>query len=314
MPSGLTTTEQITLADLDLFEQGAPWKVFDELRANSPVHWNEEAAPNHGFWSITRYHDIVGILRDPETFTSSHFTNLEEVDAEQEEARRSLLETDGSRHRALRRLLQGQFTPAAVAKYETFLRGITATTLDNAFAKGEFDFVSEVAADFPINVLVRLLDVPVEDTHKLIDWGNRMVGFDDPEHADVLINSAESEEYRLVPFRSPAALEVFEYGDALAKERRGKDGTDLVSVLVNGEMSDGIPLSERDFHTNFLLLVVAGNETSGSSASIIGSSTTEADDAFASSDESSPPQAVSDPSPMRHANPIDMGEKCLGFM
>jgi cytochrome P450 len=88
-----------------------------------------------------------------------------------------------------------------------------------------------------------------------------MIGFDDPEHADVLISDPESEKYRLVPFKSPAALEVFEYGDALARERRGKDGTDLVSVLVNGDMSDGIPLTERDFHTNFLLLVVAGNET-----------------------------------------------------
>jgi cytochrome P450 len=204
---------------------------------------------------------VVSILRDPATFTSERFTNLEEVDAEQEEARRSLLETDGARHRALRRLLQGQFTPAAVAQYETFLRGLTATTLDNAFAKGEFDFVREVAADFPINVLARLLDVPPADNRQLIEWGNRMIGFDDPEHADILISDPDSEKYRLVPFRSPAALEVFAYGDALAKERRGKDGTDLVSVLVNGEMSDGIPLTERDFHTNFLLLVVAGNET-----------------------------------------------------
>jgi cytochrome P450 len=88
-----------------------------------------------------------------------------------------------------------------------------------------------------------------------------MVGFDDPEHADLMMNDPESEKYRLVPFRSPAALEVFAYGDELARQRRGKDGKDLVSVLVNGEMSDGIPLTERDFHTNFLLLVVAGNET-----------------------------------------------------
>jgi cytochrome P450 len=88
-----------------------------------------------------------------------------------------------------------------------------------------------------------------------------MVGFDDPEHADVLINSQESEEYRLVPFRSPAALEVYAYGDELARQRKGKDGTDLVSRLVNVVPSDGVPLSERDFHTNFLLLVVAGNET-----------------------------------------------------
>jgi cytochrome P450 len=255
------SSQHVNLSNLDLFANGAPWETFAQLRKDSPVHWSDEDAPQSGFWSVLGYHDIVRVLRDSDTFTSERFTNLEEVDAEQENARRSLLETDGTRHRALRRLLQGQFTPAAVAKYETFLRGITATTLDNAFAKGEFDFVSEVAADFPINVLVRLLDVPVEDTHKLIDWGNRMVGFDDPEHADVLISDPESEKYRLVPFRSPAALEVFEYGDALARERRGKDGTDLVSVLINSQPSDGIPLSERDFHTNFLLLVVAGNET-----------------------------------------------------
>lgn len=257
----MASASSINLANLDLFENGAPWGAFEELRKNSPIHWNEEEKPNSGFWSVTKFHDIVKVLRDPETFTSERFTNLEEVDAEQEEARRSLLETDGSRHRALRRLLQGQFTPQAVGVYETFLRGLTAQTLDNAFAKGEFDFVKEVAADFPIQVLAKLLDVPESDTDQLIDWGNRMIGFDDPEHADVLINDPESEKYRLVPFKSPAALEVFAYGDDLARQRRGKDGKDLVSVLVNSPMSDGIPLTERDFHTNFLLLVVAGNET-----------------------------------------------------
>ncbi|MBF8253285.1 MAG: cytochrome [Actinobacteria bacterium] len=254
-------SQSVNLSDLDLFDSGAPWQIFEDLRTNEPIHWSEEAAPNRGFWSLTKYHDIVSVLRDPSTFTSERFTNLEEVDSEQEEARRSLLETDGTRHRALRKLLQGQFTPGAVAHYETFLRGLTATTLDKAFALGEFDFVKEIAADFPINVLARLLDVPEKDTQQLIEWGNRMIGFDDPEHADILISDPESEKYRLVPFRSPAALEVFAYGDALAKDRQGKDGTDLVSVLINGEMQDGIPLSERDFHTNFLLLVVAGNET-----------------------------------------------------
>jgi cytochrome P450 len=251
----------INLANPDVFANGAPWSLFEELRKNQPIHWSEEEKPNSGFYSVTRFHDIVKVLRDAETFTSERFTNLEEVDAEQEEARRSLLETDGNRHRALRRLLQGQFTPQAVAKYETFLRGITATTLDNAFAKGSFDFVQEVAADFPIQVLAKLLDVPESDTGQLIDWGNRMIGFDDPEHADVLINDPESEKYRLVPFKSPAALEVFAYGDELARQRRGKDGVDLVSVMVNSPMSDGVELTERDFHTNFLLLVVAGNET-----------------------------------------------------
>ncbi|CAN5544869.1 cytochrome P450 [soil metagenome] len=258
----MVSTTNISLADLDLFESGNPWRAFDELRSIDPVHWDEEDAPNHGFWSLTRYHDIVSVLRDTETFSSERGTvNLEELDAEQIEARKSMLETDGIRHRSLRRLMQGEFTPRAVAGYETFLRGLTASTLDAAFAQGEFDFVKEVAADFPIRVLAKMLDVPDADIYKLIDWGNRMVGNDDPEHADVLASSEESEKYRLLPFRSPAALEVFEYGRALADERRGTDRTDLVARLVNQVPEDGIPLSERDFNSYFLLLVVAGNET-----------------------------------------------------
>ncbi|MBK5237642.1 MAG: cytochrome P450 [Actinomycetales bacterium] len=257
----MPTTTSISLADLDLFEKGAPWDAFAELRAKSPVHWSDETDGGSGFHSVLRYHDIVKVLRDSETFTSERFTNLEEVDAEQEEARRSLIETDGTRHRAMRRLLQGEFTPSAVAKYETFLRGLTATTLDTAFAKKEFDFLDEVAADFPIRVLARLLDVPDSDIGKLIKWGNEMVGNTDPEHARMLISDPESEKYRLVPFRSPAALELFAYGDELKKQRQGHNGTDLVSLLVNTTPIDNIPLTDRDFHTNFLLLVVAGNET-----------------------------------------------------
>ncbi len=257
----MSTTTALTLADLDLFAHGAPWEVFEELRRTPGLHFSTEEAPNSGFWSVTRYHEIVRVLRDTETFTSTKFTNLEEVDPELQDQRRSLLEMDGVRHRAIRRMLQGEFTPQAVAKYETFLRGITAKTVDAALAKKEFDFVDEVSADFPIRVLARLLGVPDSDTGQLIAWGNRMVGNTDPEHADVLIGSADSDEYRHVPFRSPAAIEVYEYGRHLAAERRGKGGTDLVTLLADGVPGDGVPLSEHEFNTNFLLLVVAGNET-----------------------------------------------------
>ncbi|MFM1917988.1 MAG: hypothetical protein RJB01_1503 [Actinomycetota bacterium] len=258
----MATTTSLTLADLDLFANGAPWDVFDDLRANNPVSWNEEEAPNHGFWAVTRYHDIVDVLRDTETFSSEvGAVNLEELDQSQIEIRKSMLERDGSRHRALRKLLQHQFTPKALAVYESFLRGVTANTLDTALAKDEFDFVDEVAADFPIRVLARLLDVPEEDTDQLIAWGNRMVGNTDPESADVLASDPESEKYRDLPFRSPAALEVFEYGFSLANQRRGGNGTDLVSMLVNQTPIDGIPIDDRDFRNYFLLLVVAGNET-----------------------------------------------------
>lgn len=258
----MSTLTDVTLADLSLFAEGAPWQVFEDLRRNDPVHWNVEEAPNSGFWSVTRYNDIVDVLRDTETYSSEvGAANLEELDPRQLEIRKSILETDGPRHRALRKMLQPQFTPRALAGYETFLRGITATTLDRALAKDQFDFVADVAADFPIRVLAQLLDVPESDIPQLIKWGNKMVGNTDPEHADVLANSPESEMYRDLPFRSPAALEVFKYGYELAWGRKGGNGTDLVSVLINTEPSDGIAIDARDFRNYFLLLIIAGNET-----------------------------------------------------
>jgi cytochrome P450 len=258
----MSTLTDVTLADISLFADGAPWHVFEDLRRNDPIHWNVEEAPNSGFWSVTRYNDILEVLRDTETYSSeTGATSLEELDPRQIESRKSILETDGTRHRALRKVLQPQFTPRALAGYETFLRGITATTLDRAFAKDQFDFVADVAADFPIRVLAQLLDVPESDIPQLIKWGNKMVGNTDPEHADVLANSPESEIYRDLPFRSPAALEVFKYGYELAWNRKGGNGNDLVSVLLNTEPSDGIPIDARDFRNYFLLLVIAGNET-----------------------------------------------------
>lgn len=258
----MSTPTTCDLADLGNFAQGPPWAMFDALRRDEPVHWNPEA-DGSGFWSITRHADIVAIGRDPATFTSELFTNLEEIDDPlRRELRRSMLETDGPRHRALRKLLQRDFSPRQVnRRFEQFLRGLTRQTLDAALVKGEFDFVREVSADFPIRVLARMLDVPDEDTPKLIDWGNRIIGNTDPDYTDVLLNSPESLKYQDLPFRSPASLEVFAYGDALAAGRRGGSGDDLVSKLVNQLPEDGLPLSPEHFHNYFLLLVVAGNET-----------------------------------------------------
>ncbi|MCE7002847.1 cytochrome P450 [Kibdelosporangium philippinense] len=254
--------EDVDLVNLDNFIDGVtPYRMFHTLRQHDPVHWQPEPAPNSGFWAVTRHADVVAVSKDTDTFTSTRFTNLEEVDDDQIAIRASLLETDGLRHRALRGLLQRQFAAPAINQYADFLRGLTARTLDAALPKGRFDFVADVAADFPINVLARLLDVPDDDTEQLIDWGNRIIGNTDPDYADVLLDSEDSEKYRDLPFRSPASIEVFEYGRELARQRRGGAGTDLVSRLVNETPRDGIPLSARDFDNYFLLLVVAGNET-----------------------------------------------------
>jgi cytochrome P450 len=254
--------DQVDLTDLDAFGRNEGWAMFDRLRAEDPVHWTPEAPPNSGFWAVTKYEDIWTVDRDPERFTSTKYVNLEEVDDDLMDLRRSMLETDGPRHRALRKLIQREFSPGPLTRnYEAFLHDLTNVTIDNALQNSEFDFVEKISADFPINVLVRLLDVPVSDTGMLINWGNQMVANTDPDYTEHLITDPDSDRYKHLPFRSPASLEVFEYGRELARRRKGGDGTDLISTLVNKVPEDAQPLSPSDFDNYFLLLVIAGNET-----------------------------------------------------
>ncbi len=254
--------DQVDLTDLDAFARNEGWAMFDTLRREDPVHWTEEAPPNSGFWAVTRHADICAVDKDPETFTSEKYVNLEEVDDDLMDLRRSMMETDGLRHRALRKLIQREFSQGPLTrKYEDFLRGLTKDTLDRALQHSEFDFVDQISADFPIQVLVRLLGVPESDTGKLIGWGNQMIGNTDPDYTEHLITDPDSDQYKHLPFRSPGALEAFEYGRRLAAERKGGDGTDLISMLVNRTPEDGEPLSATDFDNYFLLLVIAGNET-----------------------------------------------------
>ncbi|SHN38138.1 cytochrome P450 [Cryptosporangium aurantiacum] len=257
---------EVDLSDIDGFADLRGYSQFDTLRAEDPVHWNEEK-DGAGFWAVTRYADIWAVDRDVESFTSEKFVNLEDVDDDLRDFRRSLLETDGSRHHALRRLIQREFTPRNLLKnYEGFLRQLTKQTVDRAFAEaaandGRIDFVTTISADFPIQVLARLLDVPPEDTPQLIAWGNEMVANTDPDYAKVRADLAESDQYRHLPFRSPTVQEVWDYGNRLKDERVGGQGSDLITILANKLPDDGVPLSQQDFNNYFSLLVIAGNET-----------------------------------------------------
>jgi cytochrome P450 len=252
----------IDLTNLDYFVKNEAWGMFDTLRAEDPLHWQDENdSDGHGFWSVTRYDDIEMVNKDGETFTSTQFVNLEEPPAEFQDLRRSILESDGSRHQALRKLLQRDFSVAQLRRYEEFLRDLARVSINDALAREDIDFVDALAADFPINVLARLLDVPDDMIPQLITWGNTIVGFSDPELSNVLVDSDEAQNYKHLPFRNPVSMEIFEYGRQLAKERKGGDGEDLVSKIVNRLPDDGIPLSDTDFDNYFLLLVVAGNET-----------------------------------------------------
>lgn len=252
-------TFQVDLEN-DAFAESVPHETFKWLRTHAPVYWYDWPL-GQGYWCITKYRDIVDVSRDHATFSSEiGGANLEDLDEEQRRVRQSMLETDPPQHTRLRALVNRDFTPRMLNPYEPFLRELARRFIAEAQEQREFDFVTMLAKPFPINVLVRLLGAPPEDTNHLIELSDRLIGNTDPELADVLLDSPESEQYRLLPFRSPAAVELFQYGHDLSEERRARPQDDIVSKLVQSEV-DGDRLSQREFDTMFLLLVVAGNET-----------------------------------------------------
>jgi cytochrome P450 len=85
----------IDLADPDSYVGGVPYAWFDRLRQEHPVAWHPEPEPNAGFWAVTRYDDLTAVHMDWETFSSEvGAVGLEELDPEQLQIRRSMLETD----------------------------------------------------------------------------------------------------------------------------------------------------------------------------------------------------------------------------
>jgi cytochrome P450 len=251
----------IDLASHDFFVDAFPHEAFRLLREHDPVHWQPEPPPNHGFWAITKYHDVETVIDDPATYSSERGgVILEEMAPDELDARKSMMETDPPRHTRMRKIASPLFTPRSMREYEGYCRDIARDVLDKALAKGEFDFVLDVAKELPIRVLVRILGVPDEDTDRLIEWGDTMIGNTDPEYTSFVIDRDDTSDYRLMPFRSPAAADMMNYGHEMAEIRRADPQNDLVTKLVHAEV-DGDRLSTRDFDNFFVLLVVAGNET-----------------------------------------------------
>jgi cytochrome P450 len=252
---------QIDLVNPDSYVERVPFEWFDELRHRAPVFWHEEPPPNHGFWAITRYDDLVAIHMDWQTYSSEvGAVGLEELEPEQLQIRKTMLETDPPRHRALRDICNRRFTPRGVAKYEEFIRDVARATLDHALPQGEFDFVTQVSRELPIRFLCAILGVPLEDADQLIEWGDRMIGNQDPEYSDAVVDREDTEAYKFLQFRSPASLEVFEYAERLRARVTREPQDDVITALSHAEI-DGQPLRDREFHNYFALLMIAGNET-----------------------------------------------------
>jgi cytochrome P450 len=243
-------TEFIDLSDHDAFVEAVPHEAFAALREHDPVHWNPEPE-GPGFWAVTRYGDIRAVHRDVGTYSSEiGGTSLEELEPEYIEARKSMLDMDPPRHDELRGLIARRFTPRAVGVWEEQVRTVTREVLDRALPMGEFDFVAEIASEIPMQVFAEILGVPQDERRVIIEIGDRLLGNADPEYA-----VPPDDAHRHLPFSSPAALEMFEFGRRLAAQRRKDPRNDIITQLAFE------PLTQQEFDVYFVLLATAGNET-----------------------------------------------------
>ena len=242
------------LADIDLanpanFVADIPHEWFRRLRVHAPVFWHRERN-GPGFWAITKYDDVAAVSRDPRTFSSEKkgVFVFDPVPEDLARMQMMMLNMDPPKHTKLRALVNKGFTPRMIARLEPRLRAITGTIIDAVAEQGECDFVSEIAAELPLQAIAELMGIPQADRHLVFDWSNRLIGFDDPEY------QASWDDGKI------AAAEMYAYANQLAVDRRDHPGDDLVSVLMNAEV-DGEKLSELEFDLFFMLLAVAGNET-----------------------------------------------------
>jgi cytochrome P450 len=219
-----------------------------------------------GFWSVTRYADIVTASRDVATFSSGRGVSFEDPTDEDMAARRTIIDTDPPEHTKLRKIVASTFSQRAVAVYEHFITGLTEQVLDRMPAGGQaFDFVDAVAKEVPIRVLAQVMGLPADDLDLFIDLGDRLIANTDPEITDVVWGRDDTDAYRKFPFRSPYGKRLWDLGREVVKDKlrhSGDDqpGDDLLSKLLRAEV-DGDRLSETDLDNFFSILVVAGNET-----------------------------------------------------
>ena len=252
----------VDLGNPDLYVSGVPHEVFTWLRREDPVHWNP-VTNGRGFWSITKYEDIVAISKNPEVFSSAREHGGHRIYDENivgtagmgaEETDAPFISMDPPEHNRYRRMISPGFGPSRLKALEGQIHDRVCNILDRLGARTECEFVTEVAAELPIQVLAELLGIPQADRLKLFDWSNSMIAEDDPE-------------LRKGPEETAAAVRAMvEYSGRLWEERVANPGPDLISMLIHPD-ADGEVMSKERYLGTFILLVAAGNETTRNSIS-----------------------------------------------
>ncbi|HTH07129.1 MAG TPA: cytochrome P450, partial [Ilumatobacteraceae bacterium] len=261
IPTTDLAVDDIKLGDIEQWMRPDREGIFAKLRAERPVsfHAEPEVPPEMdfpqgpGFWAVTRFDDVMQVSRDPETFHSAPSINIGDIPAEIAEWLGSMINMDAPKHTKLRLIVNRGFTPRQVAKIEENVRDQAREIVDRMIdLGGECDFVSEIAAALPLQIICDMLGIPRSENKRIFELTNTILGVGDPEYVSSL------EELM------GAGMELFQYGLTLAQDRIDNPQDDLTTTLMQAEIEDENgrhKLTPGELGSFFLLLVAAGNET-----------------------------------------------------
>ena len=248
------------LSSHDAFVNGAPHNTFARLRDEQPVAWCDYRA-GQGFWSITRNDDIHECNRNNALYSSARGIRMEDQTYEEYLARRTFQETDPPDHTRMRILVAKAFSKPVVALFETQIRRLCDEILDQSLQLGEFDAVKRIARQLPMRMLGQIIGTPDEDLNWLVEKGDALIANTDSDFTDHVLDKADTDAYRLMPFRSPAGADLFDYAKKLMADKRRKgDTTGVLNLIMQPDMAGNV-ISEEEFRNFFCLLVAAGNDT-----------------------------------------------------
>ena len=248
------------LSDPDAFVHGVPHNTFARMRKQDPLAWCD-GGQFKGYWSLTRYDDILKHNRNSALLSSAQGIRMEDQSREEYLARRTFQETDPPEHSVTRKIVNEAFSKKIIDQSEDIIRNLCNDILDNALSHDEFDAASLISRQLPMRMLGRVLGLPAEDLDWLVTKGDELIANLDPEYTDFVLDKVDTDEFRLMPFRSPAGAQLFEYAKKIMRDKAAQNDHQGVLSLVLQPNEHGDVISDIEFRNFFCLLVAAGNDT-----------------------------------------------------
>jgi cytochrome P450 len=252
------------LFDPATYLDGVPHDEFARRRREAPVAWVVEkplvrrhgeravTVRGSGYWAVTRHAAIVTASRRRDVFSSSErgpFLPDPKSPQDLAQTRRLLSSMEPPDHTRIRGTVAAAFKPKMIALLRESILRQARGLVDGLRERGEFDVVRDLAAELPLLAIASFIGMPIEDRELLATWSANVVGFDDPD-----FSATQIEAYKRT------FLEINAYALELARAKRQVPGDDLATGLVLDAVDAG-ELTETEFCSLFLLLVIAGNET-----------------------------------------------------